>query len=238
MLISGLVLASYVVFTVPETSRSPALFYTLVPFLLWSALRFKWLGVSTCLIAVSFLSIAGAVYGRGPFSDLVPLTDPLPLQMFLIFVSIPFMVLAALADEDEQAALRVSESEKRFRLVANTAPVMIWMAGTDRQCTYVNQSCLKFTGRPLEAELGNGWMERVHKEDLTECLKTYSEAFDGRQSFKMEYRVLRNDGEYRWLLDIGVPRFNSRRRLCWLYRLLSGYHRPKACRRSSCQHRA
>lgn len=209
MLISGLVLASYVVFTVPETSRSPALFYTLVPFLLWSALRFKWLGVSTCLIAVSFLSIAGAVYGRGPFSDMVPLTDPVPLQMFLIFVSIPFMVLAALADEREQAALRVSESEKRFRLVANTAPVIIWMAGTDRQCTYVNQSWLQFTGRPYEAELGTGWMERVHKEDLKKCLKTYTEAFDGRQSFKMEYRVLRNDGEYRWLLDIGVPRFNS-----------------------------
>ena len=139
---------------------------------------------------------------------MVPLTDPLPLQMFLVFASIPFMVLAALAEEHEQAAHVVRESEERFRLVANTAPVMIWMAGTDRLCTYVNQAWLEFTGRPLEAELGNGWVEGVHKEDLKGCLKTYSEAFDERQSFEMEYRVRRNDGEYRWILDIGVPRFN------------------------------
>ena len=89
-LIAGLVLVSYIVFTLPENSRSPALFYTLVPFLLWSALRFGWLGISTSLIAVTSLSIWGAVDGRGPFSNLVPLTDPLPLQMFLIFASITF----------------------------------------------------------------------------------------------------------------------------------------------------
>ena len=208
MLIAGLVLVSYIVFTLPENSRSPALFYTLVPFLLWSALRFGWLGVSTSLIAVTSLSIWGAVHGRGPFSAMVPLTNPLPLQMFLVFASIPFMVLAALAEEHEQSAHVVRESEERFRLVANTAPVMIWMAGTDRLCTYVNQPWLEFTGRPLEAELGNGWVEGVHKEDLKRCLETYSQAFDQRQSFEMEYRLRRNDGEYRWILDIGVPRFN------------------------------
>ncbi len=209
MLIAGLVLVCYIVFTLPENSRSAALFYTLVPFLLWSALRFGWLGVSTSLVAVTFLSIWGAVNGRGPFSNLVPLTNPLPLQMFLVFASIPFTVLAALAEEHEEGAQVVRESEGRFRLVANTAPVMIWMAGTDRLCTYVNQPWLEFTGRPLEAELGNGWVEGVHKEDLNRCLQTYSEAFGQRQSFEMEYRVRRNDGEYRWILDIGVPRFNS-----------------------------
>jgi len=207
MLIAGLVLVSYIVFTVPEGNRSPALSYTLVPFLLWSALRFGWLGVSTSLVTVTTLSIWGAAQGRGPFSAMVPLTHPLPLQLFLIFASIPFMVLAALAEEQEQAAHVVRESEQRFRLLANTAPVMIWMAGTDRLCTYVNQPWLEFTGRPLEAELGNGWVEVVHKEDLNRCLETYSGAFAQRQSFEMEYRVRRNDGEYRWILDIGVPRF-------------------------------
>jgi PAS domain S-box-containing protein len=128
--------------------------------------------------------------------------------MFLVFASIPFMVLAALAEEHEEAAHVVRESEGRFRLVANTAPVMIWMSGIDRLCTYFNHPWMEFTGRPLEAELGNGWVEGVHKEDLERCLKTYSEAFDQRQSFEMEYRLRRNDGEYRWILDIGVPRSN------------------------------
>jgi PAS domain S-box-containing protein len=209
LLIAGLVLVSYIVFTLPEDNRSPVLFYTLVPFLLWSALRFGWLGVSTSLIAVTSLSIWGAVHGRGPFSALVPLTDPLPLQMFLVFASIPFMLLAALSEEHEQAAQVVRESEERFRLVSNTAPVMIWMVGTDRRRTYVNQPWLQFTGRALEAELGNGWAEGIHKEDLKRYLETYSQAFDQRQSFAMEYRIRRNDGEYRWILDTGVPRFNA-----------------------------
>lgn len=208
ILIAGLVLVSYVVFTVPQNRTSPALFYLLVPFLLWSALRFGWLGASTSLIAVTSLSIWGAVHGRGPFSSLVPLTDPLPLQLFLIFASITFMVLAAVAEEHEQAAHIVRESEERFRLVANTAPVMIWMAGRDRLCTYVNQPWLEFTGRPLEAQLGNGWAEGIHAEDLQRCMEMYSQAFEQRESFAMEYRVRRHDGEYRWMVDIGVPRFN------------------------------
>src|SRR5215472_3204468 len=201
----GLVLVSYIVFTVREDSRSPALFYTLVPFLLWSALRFGSLGASTSLLAVSFLSIWGAVHGRGPFSKIVPLTDPLPLQMFLVFASITFMVLAAVAEQHQQGAQVMRESEERFRLVSNTAPVMIWTAGTDRLCTYLNQSWLDFTGRPLEAQLGNGWAEAVHIEDRNYCLETYSQAFDQRQSFAMEYRLRRKDGEYRWILDTGVP---------------------------------
>lgn len=207
LLIAGLVLVSYIVFTVPENSRSPALFYTLVPFLLWSALRFGWLGASTSLIAVTSLSIWGAVHGRGPFSSMVPLADPLPLQMFLVVASIIFMVLAAVTEQHEQAAQIVRESEERFRLVANTAPVMIWMAGIDRLCTYVNQPWIEFTGRPPETQLGNGWTEGVHSEDLQRCLNIYSHSFDERRSFAIEYRIRRNDGDYRWILDTGVPRF-------------------------------
>jgi PAS domain S-box-containing protein len=101
------------------------------------------------------------------------------------------------------------ESEERFRLVANTAPVMIWMSGTDKRCDYFNKPWLDFTGRSLEAELGNGWTDGVHSEDFHECLKTYEEAFDRRQTFTMAYRLRRHDGEYRWLSDRGVPRFNQ-----------------------------
>jgi PAS domain S-box-containing protein len=100
------------------------------------------------------------------------------------------------------------ESERRFRLVSNTAPVLIWMSGPDKLFNYFNQPWLEFTGRALEAELGNGWSEGVHPEDLKNCLDIYTRAFDLRESFKMQYRLRRHDGEYRWVLDIGVPRLN------------------------------
>ena len=101
------------------------------------------------------------------------------------------------------------ESEERFRLVANTAPVMIWMSGADKLCTYVNQPWLEFAGRTLEQELGDGWAEGLHREDADYSLRTYTESFDRPEAFEMQYRFRRHDGEYRWLLDRGVPRFNS-----------------------------
>jgi two-component system, LuxR family, sensor kinase FixL len=106
-----------------------------------------------------------------------------------------------------QDALR--ESEARFRTMANTAPVMIWMSGPDKLCTFFNKGWLDFTGRSLEQELGNGWAEGVYREDFDYCFEVYANSFDARQPFTMEYRLRRSDGEYRWVLDIGTARFAS-----------------------------
>ena len=110
--------------------------------------------------------------------------------------------------ERKQAEGALRESEERFRSVANTAPVLIWMSDTDQRCTYFNKPWLDFTGRPLSAELGNGWAQGVHPEDWRRCLETYAKAFERREQFRMEYRLRGSDGKYHWILDIGVPRFN------------------------------
>ena len=120
-----------------------------------------------------------------------------------------FTVIIRDIRERLQVETAIRESEERFRLVANTAPVMIWMSGTDKLCNYFNKPWLDFTGRSLEQERGNGWTDGVHNEDLAGCLQTYTEAFDKREQFEMQYRLRRHDGEYRWVSDIGVPRFNN-----------------------------
>jgi PAS domain S-box-containing protein len=84
---------------------------------------------------------------------------------------------------------------------------MLWVSGLEKSCTFVNKAWLEFTGRTLDQELGRRWTESIHPEDVQRCIDTYSEAFDARQKFQMEYRLRRTDGEYGWVLDIGVPRF-------------------------------
>ena len=118
-------------------------------------------------------------------------------------------VLARMAGDlldREQAQITLRESEERFRSMADAAPVMIWLSGTDGLCTWLNQRWLAFVGRRMEQEIGDGWTENIHPADLERCVTNYTTAFEARRTFLMEYRLRRHDGEYRWVLDNGIPR--------------------------------
>ncbi|AFV25180.1 putative Histidine kinase [Methanolobus psychrophilus R15] len=101
------------------------------------------------------------------------------------------------------------ESEQNYRTLADSGQALIWTSGTDKLCNYFNLPWLQFTGRKLEQELGNGWLEGVHPDDRDYCGRIYTDAFDKHEQFTMEYRLLRHDGEYRWILDDGSPRYDS-----------------------------
>ncbi|MEO8017648.1 MAG: PAS domain S-box protein, partial [Pseudomonadota bacterium] len=102
-----------------------------------------------------------------------------------------------------ESALR--ESEQRFRTTANAAPVLIWMSGPDKSCTWFNQRWLDFVGRDMEQEIGDGWCDNVHPADFDRTLDTYHAAFDARRPYEMEFRLQRDDGAWRWLLERATP---------------------------------
>jgi PAS domain S-box-containing protein len=103
----------------------------------------------------------------------------------------------------------VAREHEAQRAIVSEAPVMIWRAGVDKGCDFFNPWWLAFTGRTLAQELGDGWAEGVHPDDLDACLASYVAAFDARVPFRLEYRLRRFDGEYRWVLDLGTPRYDS-----------------------------
>lgn len=185
-------------------------------------LRFG-ISVTTALLAISWLAIGENMGWFHP----KPFTGAGANWVTLVMVAI-FLIVAALAVDllaqntrknllqaQTEIAQRIQtekelrEKEVQYQNLADSGIALIWTAGTDKLCNYFNLPWLRFTGRTLEQELGNGWAEGVHPDDFDHCLNIYVTAFDKREKFDMEYRVHHVSGEYRWIQDLGTPCYNS-----------------------------
>jgi PAS domain S-box-containing protein len=116
---------------------------------------------------------------------------------------------ASAPSEPALASAPLQSDSDSFRLAADAIPLMVWMAGPDRQFQWFNRPWLDYTGRALQQEQGAGWLDGVHIEDLERCAGIYHASFDARQPFTMDLRLRRHDGAYRWFMAHGVPRISG-----------------------------
>jgi len=177
------------------------------------------------VVSAGTRSLAGVVKGLN--STLLPTPSWNPYDWYIVGTLVIVLALTALITilqffrrrqrsisnqpvaATNQFELAIRENEARFRHVADAVPVMIWMSGADKLYTYFSKKWLEFTGRPLEREMGNGWSEGIHPQDLANFVKSYSEEFAARREFRIEYRLRRFDGQFRWILDAGMPRYGA-----------------------------
>ena len=209
LLACGLFVSTWLAFD-PESTRlgfADTRFYAPLAFLVWAAVRFGMFGATGAVAALTFIAVAAATSGHGPFAGHSPSATAADLQQFLLLRATPLYIVAVLIEQTQRIGDSLRESEQRFRHMADSAPVLIWMADTAKQCDFFNKGWLGFTGRTLVEERGQGWTEGIHRDDLARCLAVFKSAFDQRHSFELEYRLRRHDGEHRWIIDRGVPRY-------------------------------
>jgi len=112
-------------------------------------------------------------------------------------------------DNLRRFTMEIEKSKEQFREVADSAPVMIWMTDENKECIFVNKGWLRFTGKVKEQELGYGWIEGMYPDDYARCSEVFEDAFMQRREYSLEYRFRREDGEYRWVRETGIPRYSA-----------------------------
>ena len=210
-LVLGLIMAGYMAFFEPSNSAAltESRFYAPIPFLIWAALRFGMRGASGAIFVTAVIAIGAASQGFGPFRGQSPTDTAIALQHFLLLRAAPLFFVAVLIEQKRGMERALRESEKRFRHMADTAPVMIWMSGADKRCEFVNKAWIEFTGLSLEQHRGRSWVEGIYPEDRRHCHDICNSSFEARRPFEIEYRLRRHDGQYRWILEQGVPRYEG-----------------------------
>jgi PAS domain S-box-containing protein len=187
------------------TSRNHPIAYLAVPPLIWAAFRFGPRGAATLAFLISCISIYGALRSFGPFVAEEPNKSLLFLQAFMATITMVALVLASVVREQQNATQALRDSEERFRVLADSAPVLIWVNGPEG-CQFVNRAYRDFFGRPETELLGFGWARFVHPDDRQTYVQAYERAAANRIAFQAEVRLRRGDGEYRSVLSTGRPR--------------------------------
>jgi two-component system sensor kinase FixL len=211
LLLAGLIVSLRLAFQ-PASSHegfADTQLYAPVAILFWAAVRFGMRGATAVTAILTFFAIAATQMADGSNSISSPSEAASGLQQFLLLRAAPLYLVAVLLEQARRIQGSLHESERRFRDMADNAPVMIWMSGTDGGCEFLNKGWLDFTGRPLSQERGNGWVAGVHVDDRQRFLAIYHSSMSSRCEFEIDYRLRRRDGVYRWILDRGVPRYGE-----------------------------
>jgi PAS domain S-box-containing protein len=209
LLTAGLIVTAYIAFHTEAGTNvfAEPRFYAPVPFLFWAAIRYGMFGATGAIAVIAIFSVAAALQGHGPFSGQSPVDTAIALQLFLSLRAAPLYLVAVLIEQRRGIENCLRESEERFRNMAEYAPVMVWVTEPNASCSYLSKSWYEFTGQTPETALGFGWLNSVHTDDREHAHETFVAANDRREPFRLDYRLRRHDGEYRWVIDSAAPRF-------------------------------
>ena len=210
LLLLGLLSVSTIVFSTLAPIADSALLYLALPFLIWAAVRFGSRGASAAICTLTFLAIWSAGHGYGPFSTRSAEENALSIQMFLIVMSVPLMLLAAVIEERSEGETTLREREERISLAAESADLAFWTINFERKESWMSDNGRAIFNfgpeEPLSREL---FLSRVHPEDRNAVDEAIESARASSQTFEFEYRLLRPDGETRWLISRGRYGYND-----------------------------
>jgi len=184
-------------------------YYAPVPFMVWAAIRFRMYGATAAVALLTIFSLGAALDRAGSFSDASAAEISSRLQHFLLLRVVPLYLAAVLIEQWSRVSDSLRDSERRFRIIADQAPMMMWTSDTAAGCEFANRRWLDFTGTTLEQNLGQGWSKPLHPDDVRRTYDYYLRHFHARKPVEMDYRARRHDGEYRWINVRGTPRFGA-----------------------------
>jgi two-component system, LuxR family, sensor kinase FixL len=204
LLLLGLLSVNTIVFYELAPTAESTLLYLPLPFLIWAAVRFRSRGASAAICTLTLLAIWSAGHGYGPFSTRSAEENALSIQMFLIVMSVPLLLLAAVVEERSKGVMTLREREERISLAAESANLAFWSINFEREESWMSdRGRTIFNFGPDERFSRELFLARVHPEDRIAVEEAIERSRATSQTFEVEYRLLRPDGETRWLISRG-----------------------------------